>query len=136
MSKFKLTEGDRGKFDQLPEEFIITGCDNLAVRQWLKDLGYEWNYGSDLTAYQIHHRNLASVKIWNEGRKALIVDNLKNGKHEFEGLPIITPKIELKIEVTGFDIEYPNQNQSKIDQLQQQIDSLQEQINQLKGETL
>lgn len=88
---------------ELPEEFIITNADNLAVRQWLKDLGYTWNSGDDLTEW---HTTMSTLVINGKGKFGWVIWEHVGVHHPH--LPIITPKIG----VTGFYITYPTPEKS------------------------
>lgn len=116
---------------ELPEEFIVTNADNLAVRQWLKDLGYTWNSGQDLTYYRVNYKALARKS--HCSAKCLVVCYPDSGgSYQHEGLPMITPKLS----VTGFDISYPTPEKSakdiEIENMERSIMEMQESLKKLK----
>ena len=115
----------KDKMKELPEEFIIVNADNMAVRQWLKDLGYKWCDGLDLTNSNVDEPVLAYFK----GSKGIQYSPLEFYKREYPNIPVITPKIE----VTGFDIEQPNHNQSEIERMKKNIEELKASIKKLEG---
>lgn len=115
---------------ELPEEFIITNADNLPVRQWLKDLGYTWSTGDDLTQYDLELSTLGCCY----GNYKMEHSSLEFYKREFPDLPTITPNIS----VTGFDITYPTPEKSvkeiEIENMKKQIFEMQESLKKLESE--
>lgn len=114
----------------LPEEFIITNADSLAVRKWLKDLGYTWASGGNLTNH-ILEEDVIAYMIEDGG---FTKSPLEYYKEKYPNLPIITPKIG----VTGFDITYPTPEKSvkeiEIENMKKQIFEMQESLKKLESE--
>ncbi len=111
---------------ELPEQFVITNADNLAVRQWLKDLGYTWCNGGSLTEHKLEAGTLCCY-----GEYKMTCTSLEFYKRELPSRPVITPNLC----ITGFDITYPETSPEDIkkEEIKSKIKALQEELSKLEG---
>lgn len=114
----------------LPKEFVITNADNMAVRQWLKDLGYIWRDGRSLTGALLEKDTLSC----GQENYEIGYGPLEFYKEHHRNLPIITPIIS----ATGVEITHLKPNKSvkeiEIENMKKQIFEMQESLKKLEAE--